>query len=70
MRAALLSANKLCGIPIPREYEDKMLELEVQRRLIEKVLPFLKENHLEEAKAEGERFLAKVTTAEKKADEA
>lgn len=60
MKAALLSANKLYGIPIPAEGKTAMYDLELRRRMVEKILPFLQEGHTEEARQEAEAFLERV----------
>jgi hypothetical protein len=61
VRAALLSANRLYGIPLPPEPKKSSsvpLFLEVHRRLIEKILPFLKQGHLAEAHNQANALLS------------
>lgn len=60
IRAAILSANKLHGIPVPPEGRNAIDSLEIQRRMIEKILPFLKEGHTDEAQQEAGAFIARV----------
>ena len=60
MKAAILSANKLFGIPILPEGSGAVLDLELQRRMIEMILPFLEAGHPDEAQQEAHAFLEKI----------
>ena len=56
MKAALLSAHKHFQIPLPPEKDNASTNLEIGRRLIEKILPFLEAKHIEEAGKEAAEF--------------
>jgi hypothetical protein len=62
MRAALLSANKYYGTPLPPDHNDPIIYLELCRRLIEKMLPFMGQGHVQEAREEAASFLARFET--------
>lgn len=64
MRAAMLSAHKVFGMPLPPESRTALMDLELQRRMIEKALPFLQEGHPEEACREAQAFLDRLTNKE------
>jgi len=60
IRAALLSANKQFGIPLMAESGEAALDLEAGRRLIEKILPFLQQGHIDEARQAGRDWIEKL----------
>lgn len=57
LKAALLTANKEFGMPIPPSGRGAVNDLELGLRFLEVVLPLLHEGHIEEAKTEAEGFL-------------
>lgn len=61
MKAALLSAHKHYGTPPLFETGEAHLDLELGRRLIEKVLPLLQEGHVDEARQEADAFMSRMT---------
>ena len=61
MKAALLSAHKHYGTPPLLETGEPDLDLELGRRIIEKVLPLLQEGHVDEALQEADAFMARMT---------
>jgi hypothetical protein len=67
IRAALLSANKLYGLPMPTEGGGAVIALELHRRYIEKVLPYLQQGHIEEALRQAEAYLARFNSPQEKA---
>ena len=64
MKAAMLSAHKVFGLPLPPESRTAVLDLELQRRMIETALPFLKEGHPDEARREAQAFLDRLLRTE------
>jgi len=66
MKAAILSANKVFGTPIPPEGKGAVLDLELSRRMIERILPFLREGHIDEAQREGVASLVRFVSEAKR----
>lgn len=64
MLAALVSANKQFGIPMPKLGTHPTLNLELARRLIEQCLPLLKSGHDDEAQATAITYLSKFQQGE------
>ena len=62
MYAALLSANKEFGIPIPPIVNKAVMDLECGRRFLEQILPLLRAGHDEEARQAAATFNDRVTT--------
>lgn len=62
MSAALLTANKVFGIPLPppRPNDMDVLALADGRRILEQVYPLLLEGHLEEARARGAEIVEQM----------
>ncbi|MBM6577135.1 hypothetical protein KCP91_12200 [Microvirga sp. SRT01] len=54
VRAVLLSGHKEYGLPMPRRQEWAINELADHLKLIRRVMPLLREGHIEEAVEEGE----------------
>jgi hypothetical protein len=60
MRAALLTAKKAFGTEIVPPIDPPEIELELSRRLVEKVRPYLKEGHDEEARETAIKYLESI----------
>ena len=57
MRAAFLTAHKECGIPLPPEGDGSFKDLARHVHMIEKILPYLRQGHVAEAKSQAQAFL-------------
>lgn len=62
MKAAMLSANKEFGIPIPPQGESVVMSLQMQGLMIDKILPLLRAGHIEEAQQEAEALIGKIVS--------
>lgn len=56
----MLSANRLFGTPIPPEDERAALEVEFHCRVIDEMLPYLKQGHDEEAQKRAQALIDRV----------
>lgn len=57
IKAAMLSAHKVFGLPQPTGSSGAIIDLELRRRIIEIALPYLHEGHEDEARQEVEALL-------------
>lgn len=64
MRAALLSAQKQFGMPMPPTGKGYLIDLECGRRMLEKSVPLLESGHVDEALQEAQAFIDRLKPKE------
>ena len=69
MHAALLSANKEFGVPMPPIVNEAVMDLECGRRFLEQILPLLRADHAAEAGAMVNEKVPEPATAATAAEE-
>jgi len=60
MRAAFLTAHKRFGTPLLPDLADVSQKVQAGRRIIEKMLPYLKAGHIDEAVREAQNFIDEI----------
>ena len=60
VKAAILSAHKRFGTRLPSQFEDINIDLEIQCRILERIIPLIRMGHIEEARTEVDLFIEKI----------
>jgi hypothetical protein len=63
MRAALLTAQKVFGTPTMPDLGDAKAELMFSAQLVEQIIPFLMQGHVDQAKSAAEAFVRPLNEA-------